>query len=125
MPIQISVTSPANSGQSLSTGPRAGAVPPAPTGGGNVQIRESVPPPQSRASVDPARLKEAVDTINRKLQDSSQGLRFSVDNDSGRVVVRVVDTATDQTIRQIPSEVAIEISQSLEKLQGLLVRQQA
>jgi flagellar protein FlaG len=75
--------------------------------------------------VDTARLKEAVDTINRKLQDSSQGLRFSVDNDSGRVVVRVVDTATDQTIRQIPSEVAIEISQSLEKLQGLLVRQQA
>jgi flagellar protein FlaG len=41
------------------------------------------------------------------------------------MVVRVVDTATDQVIRQIPSEVALAISQSLEKLQGLLVRQQA
>ena len=125
MSIQISVTPPANGGQSLSTGARSAAIPPSATGGGNVQVQESVPQPQSRAPVDTARLQEAVDTINRKLQDSSQGLRFSVDHDSGRMVVRVVDTATDQTIRQIPSEVAIEISQSLEKLQGLLVRQQA
>src|SRR3954447_4563737 len=125
MPIQISVTPPANGGQSLSTGPRSGAIASAPTGGVSVQVQESAGQQQSRAPVDTARVEEAVDTINRKLQDSSQGLRFSVDHDSGKMVVRVVDTATDQTIRQIPSEVAIEISQSLEKLQGLLVRQQA
>jgi flagellar protein FlaG len=48
-----------------------------------------------------------------------------VDQQSGKTMVRVVDTATDQLIRQIPSEVAIAISHSLEKLQGLLVRQHA
>jgi flagellar protein FlaG len=70
-------------------------------------------------------VQEAVDTVNRMLQQSSQQLRFAVDQGSGKMVVRVVDTATNQTIRQIPSEVAIAISQSLDKLQGLLLRQQA
>jgi flagellar protein FlaG len=128
MAIQISLTLPANGGQSLSTGPRPAATQPSPAVAGNAQqVQESVPQPQSQSQtpVDTARLNEAVDTINRRLQDSSQQLRFAVDHDSGRMVVRVVDTATDQTIRQIPSEVAIAISQSLEKLQGLLVRQQA
>jgi flagellar protein FlaG len=70
-------------------------------------------------------LNEAVEAINSKLREGNQELRFAVDHDSGHVIVKVVDTTTDQTIRQIPSEVAIAISHSLEKLQGLLVRQEA
>jgi flagellar protein FlaG len=124
MAIQISSTLPASGAQSLTTGPRPASSPPSATTGETAQAHESVPQPRSPA-VDIVRVKEAVDTINRKLQETSQQLRFAVDDDSGKVVVRVVDTASDQVIRQIPSEVAIAISQSLEKLQGLLVRQQA
>ena len=123
MAIQISLTLPASGAQSLSTGPRPAASPPSAA----TDDRAEVPPPvpQQSQPVDAARLHEAVDTINRKLEESSQQLRFAIDHDSGKMVVRVVDTMTDQTIRQIPSEVAIAISQSLEKLQGLLVRQRA
>jgi flagellar protein FlaG len=127
MAMQITVTLPAAGAQSVATGSRpAPSAPssPSPAGGEAVQAQEPVPQPQ-KPPVDTARVHEAVDTINRKLQETNQQLRFAVDHDSGKMVVRVVDTANDQTIRQIPSEVAIAISQSLEKLQGLLVRQQA
>ena len=124
MAIQISVTLPASGAQTITTGSRPAVSPPSPSGSEAVHAAEAAPQPQHQPA-DKARVDEAVDTINRKLQEGSQQLRFAVDHDSGRMVVRVVDTATDQTIRQIPSEVAIAISQSLEKLQGLLVRQQA
>ena len=125
MAMQISLTVPASGGSSLNTGPRPAAAQPGSAANGNAPVPEPAPQTQKEPPVDTARLNEAVETINRKLQDSNQQLRFAVDHDSGRMVVRVVDTATDQTIRQIPSEVAIAISHSLEKLQGLLVRQQA
>ena len=129
MTIQISGTLPAASAQSINTGARPAASSPAsPAAVEAVQVQNTAPSPQSQHQQQPAdkaRVDEAVETINRKLQEGSQQLRFAVDHDSGKMIVRVVDTATDQTIRQIPSEVAVAISQSLEKLQGLLVRQQA
>jgi len=40
-------------------------------------------------------------------------------------VVRVLDDATKEVIRQIPSEEALEIAKALDKLQGVLLRQEA
>jgi flagellar protein FlaG len=125
MAMQISSTLPAVGAQGPVAGARTPASQPSPsTADSGVVVQESNPQP-TQQQPDAARLGEAVDTINRKLQESNQQLRFAVDHDSGKMVVRVVDTATDQVIRQIPSDVALAISQSLEKLQGLLVRQQA
>jgi hypothetical protein len=36
-------------------------------------------------------------------------------------IIKVVDTATDTVIRQIPSEEAIAIAKSIDKMQGLLI----
>ena len=77
------------------------------------------------ADVDSRQLREAVDSINRQLTESSKNVRFSVDEDTGDVVVRVVDSETDQVIRQIPSEEVLAISQSIERLQGMLLHQKA
>jgi len=85
----------------------------------------SVQPAQTVPAASAEELKKAVDAINRRLDESGQNLQFSLDEDSGKMVVRVVDTATKDVIRQIPSEVALAISHSLEKLQGLLLKQKA
>jgi flagellar protein FlaG len=74
---------------------------------------------------DKASVAQAVATINKKLEQTSQDVRFSTDESSGRLVVKLVDTKTDTVIRQIPSEEALAISQSIERLQGLLVKQKA
>lgn len=73
----------------------------------------------------PSTVNEAVSAINSQVQRISQNLKFSVDHDSGRVVVKIVDGETDQVIRQIPSEEALAISHALDKLQGLIIQQKA
>jgi flagellar protein FlaG len=128
MGTQVSLTLPAGGAQSIAIAPRPAATPPGTPGADTQPAVETQQPQQSQQAKTPPdakQLNEALDSINQKLQDSDQQLRFALDKDSGRMVVRVVDTATDQVIRQIPSEVAIQIGQSLEKLHGLLVRQQA
>lgn len=70
-------------------------------------------------------LTKAVKDINTTIQTLSQNLEFTVDNDSERVVVKIVDQQTKEVLRQIPTEEALEISKSLDRLQGLLIKQQA
>jgi len=69
-------------------------------------------------------VRHAAETINQQLQTVAPNLRFSVDEDTGKTVVRVVDTDTGEIIRQVPSEEVLAISRSIERLQGLLFHQQ-
>ena len=69
-------------------------------------------------------VRHAAETINRQLQVVAPNLRFSVDEDTGKTVVRVVDTDTGEIIRQVPSEEVLAISRSIDRLQGLLFHQQ-
>ena len=80
---------------------------------------------QGTPSLELEALKRAVESINRRLKRSVDNLRLSLDDDNGKVVIKVVDAATEQLIRQIPSEEALAISRSLERLQGLLLNQEA
>ncbi|HWT71660.1 MAG TPA: flagellar protein FlaG [Oxalicibacterium sp.] len=72
-----------------------------------------------------SQLATALQSINKALQDLSPNLEFTVDPDSNRTVVKVLDQQTKEVIRQMPSAEALEISKALDKLQGLLVRQKA
>lgn len=55
----------------------------------------------------------AVSSINAFVQNQQRTIRFSVDEQSGRDVVKVVDQLTDELIRQIPSEEVLAISRRL------------
>lgn len=72
---------------------------------------------------EPSEVKDAVVKINKTIQAS--GLEFSVDEETGINLVKVMDTQTKEVIRQIPSEEAVHIAKALDKLQGLLVRDKA
>ncbi|HZP87689.1 MAG TPA: flagellar protein FlaG [Burkholderiales bacterium] len=77
------------------------------------------------AQVDATTLKQVADAINTQLQQLSKNIRFSIDEETGNTVVRVVDADTGQTIRQIPSEEVLKIRHSLERLQGVLLQHEA
>ena len=80
---------------------------------------------QTRAPrVESKQIYRAAESINRQLQTVAPNLRFSVDEDTGKTVVRVVDTGTGETIRQVPSEEVLAISRSIDRLQGLLFHQE-
>lgn len=70
----------------------------------------------------PVELKVAVEAINKAVQQSNQNLEFSVDSDTNRTVVKMVDTRTGELIRQFPSESVLEIARGIEQFQqGLLL----
>jgi flagellar protein FlaG len=63
-------------------------------------------------------LTGAVNQLNGYLEETHRGLRFSIDDDSGRTIVRVVDTETDDVIRQIPSEEMLALIRHFNEVTG-------
>jgi len=73
----------------------------------------------------PDPLDEAVSNINKSLKAAGQGVEFSIDDDSKRLVVKVVDQETREVLRQMPSVEALEIAKALDRAQGMLIKQEA
>ena len=74
---------------------------------------------------DPQELQRAVSAANAAFKALSNNLEFSVDDQTGRSIVRVVDTSTGQVIRQLPSPEMLAIAKAIDRLQGLLLRDRA
>lgn len=70
-------------------------------------------------------LQSTVDEVKQVLEPVAQNLLFSIDEDTGKTIVKIVDSTTDEVIRQIPSEEFIAIAKALDSLKGLLLKQQA
>lgn len=85
--------------------------------------------PSSTAATDiaaqPAQLAQAVDDLNRRFKDSRTDLRFSIDDDSGRTVVSVVDAEDGTVLRQMPTEEALRVSKALDEALGTLIKRVA
>lgn len=70
-------------------------------------------------------LQSAVKAANDFVQPFNGNLQFSIDKDTGTTVVKVIDTKTNEVIKQFPSEEMLAIAKSLDQLKGVLVRQKA
>lgn len=71
-------------------------------------------------------LKSAVAFINQAMQQANRNLEFSVDTDTKKTVVKMVDTSTGELLRQFPSETTLAISRGIDQFQqGLLVTRKA
>lgn len=88
-----------------------------------VDVAAAVQQPVSIPSL--AQVKQAVQNINKTMQALSQNLEFTIDEDSDRTIVKVIDQETKEVIRQMPSKETLEIAKALDKVQGLLIRQKA
>jgi flagellar protein FlaG len=73
-------------------------------------------------SSDASTVKEAVARIADFVAKTSSEISFSIDEKTGLNVVKVIDSSTNEVIRQFPSEEVIAIAQALDKLQGLFLR---
>jgi flagellar protein FlaG len=83
-------------------------------------------PAPARTPPSKQQIEAAVDAVNRALQPSNNALEFSLDQQSDRVVVKVVDSSTGETLRQVPSEEVLAIAESIDRYQkGLLLSQEA
>lgn len=81
-------------------------------GSGKVETAERA---KQKLSADD--INDSVSELNNSNQLISRNLEFHIDNNSGRTVITVRDTKSNEVIRQIPSEQLLEISSRLKVLQ--------
>jgi flagellar protein FlaG len=55
----------------------------------------------------------------------NRSIEFQVDPDTRQIVVRLIDTQSNEVLRQIPSQEMLEIAKSIDHLQGVLLRNRA
>lgn len=91
-----------------------------------VAAPESRPPPAPAAvAVDPKALQQLADKLSQTIGMSGQQVQFSVDNDTGKTVLRVTDAESGAVLRQIPGDEALSMARILDRMQGVLIRQKA
>lgn len=76
--------------------------------------------PESAGTSKQLTLEKAVTDIREFVQASQRNLDFSIDDSTGQVVVKVIATDSGEVIRQIPSETALKLAQSLSDASSLL-----
>lgn len=68
-----------------------------------------------------AAIQDRVVELNSYMQNMNRSLQFSVDDQSGDTVIKVIDSETDEVIRQIPAEELLVVRSSLEEYRGMLL----
>ncbi|AJO81668.1 flagellar protein FlaG [Pseudomonas sp. MRSN 12121] len=70
--------------------------------------------------VEQDKLKMAVAEIEKFVQSVKRNLEFSIDEPSGKVVVKVIASDSGEVIRQIPNEEVLKLANSLNDASSLL-----
>ena len=80
-----------------------------------VQEAGNVLPPETQQKEEVSRqeLQEVVEQLNDHVQTIQRDLNFSIDEASGKTIIRVMNTETAELIRQIPSDEVLRISRQI------------
>ena len=65
-------------------------------------------------------LTQAIQSLNDMMSALDRNINFAKDPGTGKDVVRVTDSNTGQTIRQIPSQETLNFIKNLDRMVGLL-----
>jgi len=65
-------------------------------------------------------LSVAIQSLNDMMSALDRNINFSVDPGTGKDIVRITDSNTGKTIRQIPAQETLTFIQNLDKMVGLL-----
>ena len=94
------------------------AAPVLPTGKATSQSGEDLPAVRGAAATQD--LERALRRLNDSMAAAQRNLSFRIDKGSGRTVITVLDAATKEVIRQIPSEEVLAVARAIETSGGLL-----
>ena len=78
-----------------------------------------------QASADRAGINQAATKVNEVLNLADPRLKIEVDDETKRVVVKVIEQKSGEVIRQIPAEELLELEKYLSSPKGILLREQA
>lgn len=90
----------------------APAVPSAPLPG---TTRTEAEPVERAPIPEEARLREAVKEANQHFQEQGLNLQYSMDSDTKKMIIKLVDASTGEVIRQIPGDEMLAITRALDR----------
>ena len=70
-------------------------------------------------------VESAVVSINNAIEHINRALRFSVHEDTQRIMVKVVDVTTDEVIKELPPEDVLDTVARIREMIGLLIDERA
>ena len=110
--------------ESSQTSPIAGS--PGLTFGAPTQVAKHPAHPPAEKAEDKKQFSEKdakriASEINDHRQMSNTELNFSVDKETEKMLLKVIDSKTGEVIRQIPADEALHIAARISKLLGILV----
>ncbi|WP_300455291.1 flagellar protein FlaG [Accumulibacter sp.] len=74
---------------------------------------------------DRQEVEAAARSVREFVLPINSNIEFSVNEDTGQLVVKIIDRTTKEVIRQMPSEEMIAIAKTLDSIKGLFVKQTA
>ncbi len=77
---------------------------------------------KAKPASGPGEVEAMASEVQIYLKRLNTELRFEVDSDSKEVIVKIVDPANDEVIRQIPSEELLAIRERMQDLVGVLYK---
>ncbi|MEE9396080.1 MAG: flagellar protein FlaG [Methylococcales bacterium] len=91
--------------------------------------KKEVDSKKSEEPQEAAHQEESIDDVvvemNKMAQQLHRELQFSTSEESGMIVIKVVDKETDEVIREIPSEEVQEMRKRLSEAAGMIFRDSA
>jgi len=69
----------------------------------------------AKAQPSEEQLDNAVSKLNDYLQDVQRNLSFSIDKETGITVVKVIDSATQEVVRQLPPDETLKLAAAIDK----------
>jgi flagellar protein FlaG len=99
--------------------------PAAPLGRAAEAARTNAAPAKAAEQAEPkqqekAPLEAVVSKLNDLVHELHRELQFSVDDKSGETVIKVIDSETDEVVRQIPSEEVVRLRERLREAAGVI-----
>jgi flagellar protein FlaG len=116
IPSEVALTFPGNNAE-----PRRPAPPAGPSAAGNTALDSNQKISSESENENAQRNKDKVRHLVQDLAGGNSELSIAVDQDTRKIVVKVLNSETHEVIRQIPPEEALHLAHTLEKLHGALV----
>lgn len=82
-------------------------------------------PGQAASQPSQEQVRQAVEAVKTAVEPVARDLHFTVDKETGKTIISVVDSATKEVIRQIPGEEIVAIAKAIDRMKSLLFKQTA
>ena len=78
-----------------------------------------------RDGIDPGDLRGVAEEMNKIVAVFNSRVAFSIDRDTGRAIIKVINNETNEVIRQIPPEEMLRLIKRMDKILGMLIDKKA